>query len=240
MKFVSTYSGVHSFMIASVYSLVALWHNCNVKTSMKILVNTIVLVFIGCISYFVVVQIQNRIPAREQIVGHSVVSNVKSDSKFVSGDGSPSYTTKFEKAKQMLGSRQVTTKYVVVVDISEQKDYIFTKDGKLSKTYRVSTGGGRTADGRFVEDGRTMDQSVWKVVSKRNMVPTTTIYGPKLMNLDRLENGTWITTNVALHGTNDEESIGLPISLGCVYHKNADIIELFGMLEMGTLVVMID
>ncbi|MEM9478721.1 MAG: L,D-transpeptidase [Verrucomicrobiota bacterium] len=38
---------------------------------------------------------------------------------------------------------------------------------------------------------------------------------------------------IYIHGTNQEELIGTPASIGCVRMKNADVEELFAMLEVG-------
>ena len=42
---------------------------------------------------------------------------------------------------------------------------------------------------------------------------------------------------VYIHGTNDEERIGKPVSHGCVRLRNADVIELFEQLTPGTKVL---
>ena len=41
---------------------------------------------------------------------------------------------------------------------------------------------------------------------------------------------------IYIHGTNHEEKIGAPASGGCVELRNAEVIELFGMIETGDLV----
>lgn len=42
---------------------------------------------------------------------------------------------------------------------------------------------------------------------------------------------------IYIHGTNQEESIGIPASHGCVRMKNRDIVELFDLVGVGTIVV---
>lgn len=42
---------------------------------------------------------------------------------------------------------------------------------------------------------------------------------------------------IYIHGTNQEKSVGTPISHGCICMKNSDIITLFDMIEEDTLVV---
>ena len=42
---------------------------------------------------------------------------------------------------------------------------------------------------------------------------------------------------IYIHGTNQEEKIGTPLSHGCVCMKNREIIELYDLVEEGTIVV---
>lgn len=39
---------------------------------------------------------------------------------------------------------------------------------------------------------------------------------------------------IYIHGTSDEEHIGTPASMGCIRMLNADIVELFRLVEVGT------
>ncbi len=41
---------------------------------------------------------------------------------------------------------------------------------------------------------------------------------------------------IYIHGTNQEESIGQPASSGCIRMRNADVIRLFDLVEVGSLV----
>lgn len=47
------------------------------------------------------------------------------------------------------------------------------------------------------------------------------------------ENSTTLTRNIYLHGTNQENLLGSPASHGCIRFSNADIIDLFELLEVG-------
>lgn len=42
---------------------------------------------------------------------------------------------------------------------------------------------------------------------------------------------------VYIHGTNDEDNIGKPISKGCIRMKNDDIIEFFELVEVGEIMI---
>jgi lipoprotein-anchoring transpeptidase ErfK/SrfK len=41
---------------------------------------------------------------------------------------------------------------------------------------------------------------------------------------------------IYIHGTPDDEPVGQPRSHGCIRMRNQDVIELFELLEIGTLV----
>lgn len=157
------------------------------------------------------------------------------------------YSEKFDAALVELGGMEVTD-YLVVVDISEQKEYLFTNEGEFVDMYRIATGATSVyagtevnADGVSVPvyENRAMGVSVWRVSVKRdyNLEP---LYGPRLMWLEKRVGNGWMETEVALHGTNTPEILGTPSSLGCIYHENADIIELYELLDVGTLVVAIE
>jgi len=161
------------------------------------------------------------------------------------------YRQKFDEALDMLESVDLTGS-VVVVDISEQKEYIFIEDGTFVDVYKVSTG---SADMMPVEGelecddededcemeyvSREMGSSVWRVRNKLEG-PFSSFYGARVMMLDRWMGYSWVGTSVALHGTNRPDLLGTPWSLGCVYHENADIIELYDLLEVGDLVIAIE
>jgi len=45
---------------------------------------------------------------------------------------------------------------------------------------------------------------------------------------------------IYIHGTPDEDAIGTPASHGCIRMRNADVIELFDLVEPGTRVEIVD
>jgi hypothetical protein len=45
---------------------------------------------------------------------------------------------------------------------------------------------------------------------------------------------------IFIHGTHEEGLIGTPASKGCVRMKNADVIDLFERIEVGTFVVILN
>lgn len=39
---------------------------------------------------------------------------------------------------------------------------------------------------------------------------------------------------IYIHGTSDEENVGTPVSMGCIRMLNADVVELYRLVESGT------
>ncbi len=166
---------------------------------------------------------------------------------------SADYSAKFDAGiasiQEKLGESYELTDYVVVIDVSEQREYVFNEFGELYGRYIVSTGAEsvtvKCEEGEEdCEDGekntnRTMTESIWRIRSKTKYDPNS-YYGPRIIMLEKYQGGVWVATYVGLHGTSQPEMLGFPESLGCVYHNNADIIALYEVLEIGDLVVAIE
>ena len=152
----------------------------------------------------------------------------------------PNYEQKYKKAVKLLsdkGLEDLTVK-LVVVDISEQKEYVFSEDGSLIAVYKISTGSALVyAEGAY--QNRAMGESIWRIATKVGY-SLGVLYGPRLMMMDRYVDGAWTKTNVALHGTNEPQKLGTPYTLGCVCHDNTDIIALYDLLDIGMFVVAIE
>jgi L,D-transpeptidase YbiS len=58
----------------------------------------------------------------------------------------------------------------------------------------------------------------------------------RILWLDGLdpENANTRDRYIYIHGTNHEDRIGIPVSHGCIRMRNADILELFDRVEVGT------
>ena len=58
----------------------------------------------------------------------------------------------------------------------------------------------------------------------------------RILWLDGLEDDNANTRDryIYIHGTRHEDKIGIPDSHGCIRMRNADVIELFGLVEEGT------
>lgn len=148
----------------------------------------------------------------------------------------------------MKKSRQLT------IEISVRDQRLTLRDGrKKIAAYPISTskfglgskaGSFRTPTGKFrvaEKIGDTMPSGT--VFKSRRPVKTTSkalrdddLVMTRILWLDGLErrNANTYSRYVYIHGTNHEEDIGSPSSHGCVRMKNADVIELFAQVEVGT------
>lgn len=172
---------------------------------------------------------------------------VNKEESVVEFDPSPlDFTNKYEEAVELLGDIELTD-YIVVVDVSEQKEYIFKKGGEFVAQYKISTGADSVpvlkedcddCEDPYEYDSRSMTESVWRVEAKYDG-PFSAFYGPRIMMLSKRTGDYWVSTDVALHGTSEPDRLGTPWSLGCIYHNNDDILELYDLLEVGDLVVAI-
>ncbi|MDQ6624728.1 MAG: L,D-transpeptidase [Verrucomicrobiota bacterium] len=63
----------------------------------------------------------------------------------------------------------------------------------------------------------------------------------RILWLDGLEDGNANTHSryIYIHGTNHEEFIGKPASHGCIRMRNADVAELYALVDVGTPVVIV-
>ncbi len=127
------------------------------------------------------------------------------------------------------------TDYICVVVLSEQKNYIF-HDKKLVAKYIVSTG----SKDRYDSD-RTLRQGVWRL-GRRMEEGLAPLYGPRLIYLEYYNQirKEFVQTQKAFHGTDEPYNLGKATSMGCVYHHNDVIVELYDMLPTGSLVITVE
>ena len=156
-----------------------------------------------------------------------------------------------------------TSQHLLFVSIAEQKLYFFD-NANLKKTYSVSTSRNPpscvanslgTPTGLHKIDGKIGDGEALCTVfrarkpcglvceqtpdeQEKNLITT------RIMRLRGLENGVNAggeldTYNrfVYIHGTNQEDKIGTPNSHGCVLLKNAEVKELFDIVNDGSIVL---
>lgn len=144
----------------------------------------------------------------------------------------------------------------MVVKVSEQKATLFV-DGVEKKTYTVSTS--KVGTGTEMESGRTPLGRL-RVAEKFgegmepgtvfvDRIPTGEVWTPGMvvdeerdMILTRIlwlegaepDNANTKDRYIYLHGTRKEAQLGTPLSKGCVNFSNADIVEVFDLMPVGS------
>jgi len=127
-----------------------------------------------------------------------------------------------------------SSEWFIVVRRSEQRLYLYHK-GSFVKAYMVSTG----------KPSTITPLGWWRIADKEGISPPD-IFGTRWMGWERLNRRTglyeWYAGSppFGIHGTNEPEKIGTPVSSGCVRLRNADVEELFDQVTMGTRVLVID
>jgi lipoprotein-anchoring transpeptidase ErfK/SrfK len=140
------------------------------------------------------------------------------------------------------------------IEISVRKQRLILKAGrKKLAEYPVSTsrfglgskeGSFKTPAGRFriaekIGDGMplgTIFRSRQAVKATRKLLRDDDLVMTRILWLDGLErrNANTHGRYVYIHGTNHEESLGVPASHGCVRMKNADVAELYELVKVDT------
>jgi L,D-transpeptidase YbiS len=143
------------------------------------------------------------------------------------------------------------------IHISVRKQQLVLKSGrKKLANYPVSTsrfglgskeGSFKTPTGKFritekIGDGKplgTVFKSRRPVKATKKILREEDLVMTRILWLDGLErrNANTHGRYIYIHGTNHEESIGVPASHGCVRMRNGDLVELFEQVGVGTPVV---
>src|SRR6266404_7915670 len=143
------------------------------------------------------------------------------------------------------------------VHISIRDQRLTLKEGEtLVRTYPVSTsrfgigteeGSMKTPIGRFriaekIGDGLPSDtvfQSRVPLKADDPLPPTEDLVMSRILWLDGLDEHNANTRDrfIYIHGTRHEDQIGTPASCGCVRMRNADVVELFTLVDEGTQVL---
>ena len=141
------------------------------------------------------------------------------------------------------------------VSIREQQ-LVLKENEEPIRTYPVSTsrfgigteeGSFKTPTGRFRVAGKigsdmpkgTVFVGRIPLQSEEALPPTEDLITSRILWLDGLDEQNANTRDrfVYIHGTRHEDKIGTAASHGCVRMRNADVIELFEMVDEGTPVV---
>jgi lipoprotein-anchoring transpeptidase ErfK/SrfK len=119
-----------------------------------------------------------------------------------------------------------------------RNDLLVTCNGKFFKRYRVGTGKfDRTPLGTFTVSERIKDPVWWRADGKT--IPfgdKENILGTRWLAL-KASGATTAGKGYGIHGTWEPDSIGKAESAGCIRLLNADVEELFGLIPVGTEVV---
>lgn len=124
---------------------------------------------------------------------------------------------------------------------SQQKLYTY-KDGKLIKTYPVSTGFNNLPYNGSFKIISKQEQKCWKLINNQWVSyckdKRLQELGPYFLVINSRHRKT--KRYLGIHGTDREDLIGKPVSKGCVRMKNKDIEELYHSVPIGTRVEIID
>ncbi len=127
----------------------------------------------------------------------------------------------------------------VIVRTAERRLYFVQGDGTAIR-YRVAVGrpgkqwfGRATIDGKHIEPAWSPPDEVRRDNPRLpDVIPAGSPRNPmgaRALTLDRDE--------YAIHGTNNPKSIGTYASYGCIRMLNADVIDLFERVDVGTQVI---
>ena len=142
------------------------------------------------------------------------------------------------------------------VSVSAQRLEMVGDDGRVTRSFPVSTAKngtgsepdshktplgwhricqkiGEHADSGTHFIGRQPTGRIWKStdpVEEKNLVLTRILW----LDGEEDHNKTSKDRYIYIHGTNREDLIGTPASAGCVCLKNADVIELYDLIPVGT------
>ena len=158
------------------------------------------------------------------------------------------------------------TKYLIYVSICEQNLYLFC-EGNLERVFQVSTSRAKpscvkdslgTPNGLHKIDGKIGAGEPLETVFRARVAcglvceqtpeeQAKNLITTRIMRLRGLEEGVnaggdvdTYARYVYIHGTNQEDKIGTPNSHGCVLLKNAEVAQLFDIVNDGTIVLISD
>jgi lipoprotein-anchoring transpeptidase ErfK/SrfK len=145
----------------------------------------------------------------------------------------------------------LSERQLLIVEVSQQRADLIT-DGAVTHSWEVSTsrlglgteeGSFRTPIGHFRICEKIGDSApLWSIFKSR--VPTGDLASPggeedlvltRILWLEGLdpENANTKSRYIYFHGTNREDLIGTPASHGCIRLRNAEMVELFDLVEVG-------
>lgn len=189
-------------------------------------------------------------------------SKVSQASLEVSQESMVNYTQSLEKLRTRFGLQEDES--VIIVSVNEQK-LLLVKNGEVARSYPISGSaygiGSRAGSNKTPLGSHKIAQTFGTGApigtifrSRVNTGKVATIYTDdtdveddlvttRIMWLDGLEagqnKGPGVDSRsryIYIHGTQEEGLIGRPASHGCIRMKNQDVVELFDLVSVGTLV----
>ncbi len=140
----------------------------------------------------------------------------------------------------------------ILVDVASQTLHVMDGNSTVAE-FPVSTsrfglgfeeGSYRTPTGRFVINDKIGDGALpWTIFRSRQNTAQLAESGgeedlvlTRILTLDGLdpENTNTLQRYVYIHGTNQEDLIGVPASHGCIRLRNSDMISLHDLVSVGT------
>jgi len=158
---------------------------------------------------------------------------------------------------------------LIIIYISEQK-LALIENNQVTKTYTISsakagTGNlsgsyktplgvhfishkiGENAELGTIFKARTDTHKIAKILTEPNQTSDTDNITSRILWLEGMEDdvnkGGDIDSHdryIYIHGTDEEGLLGQPVSHGCIRMGNLDVVELFGLVSVGTLVVIVE
>ncbi len=147
----------------------------------------------------------------------------------------------------------------VVVSVKDQKLAVYNKEGKVTRTYPVSTSkfGNNDKPGKFgtplgthevvakigqgAPPGAVFKSRNWTGEVIKPNAPGRDPIVSRILWLRGLEkeNQNAYARCIYIHGTAEEVNIGKPVSYGCIRMKSKDVIDLFSRLPIGSRVTVV-
>lgn len=132
----------------------------------------------------------------------------------------------------------------IVVDSNARFLYFVEDDGKSMLRYEISPGQDAHQWSGVAFVGRKVEWPSWTPgPTARSMVPGLPGHVPGGPNNPLGARGIYLydergrDTEYRIHGTNEPEMIGQPVSLGCIRMHNIDAIDLYSRVKLGAKVV---
>jgi len=175
--------------------------------------------------------------------------------------GGTTHTLTSDMRRRLVACAGETPAHMLVVHVGTQSLDV-VHDGRITASYPVSTSrrgvgnrdgsfktpdgvhrvaekiGGGAPMGRVFRDRIDTGETCSGTDCGENLILT------RILRLEGLEEGRnrgpgidSYERFIYIHGTNHEDAVGTPMSHGCVVMRNADVIEVYNAVEVGTIVV---